>query len=976
MATLFEAANGTTTLLPGTSWAAPNGLFGAEDRNDSSAYSWTDSTSTITLPSSGLADGYLFCWGFEFEDTSNGRHNPQGRMQQASGTGNFVTSTTAGYNRDNSEDRAYVAGWSFVDGPSASSTFQFEWKRDADTPTGGTVRSFIQAIPFYYSDIGLYTSTTAALYGGTTPNLMTGFSGTDGTNITISSNQVSVTGDNKRYLTLGAGFMEGHGGTRTQRWYGLEIDGTFDHAAKGCMYLRNASNDEGGESFIRLLETDTATRTIEMNCYRGDGVGAGQGGADVDGSTPTVAAHALVVIELNDDAEVYSSVDSVGGQEFALTGPVDVDIASTGDIEFNDAASFTRSTDTGVNIEQNMDVFAFANVSHARESGSIGSGSRWTVHGEFTVNGTEQTGVGFHGNYNRGNQGSADCHGSSCNQAAFFAVTSGQDIGVSNQELAGTEGGAGDIETQAGWVGFGLINLDTLEAAGSDTTINATHDSLTLTTYPVTLQPNVYLNTSETLTGATEMTVTSYNLAGTSITFDDPAGAPTGSVSLGVQNMANGAVGWISVTVNTGDTTINATHDALTLTEYAVSTAFDVSIDATHDSLVLTEYGTSISLDVTISATHDALALTEYQVSTTFDVQIDATHDALALTEYATSIAVDVDINATHDALVLTTYPVSLSADTVISATHDALALTEYATSIVVDVEINATHDALTLTTYQVSLSADTVIEATHDTLSLTEYPVSTVYDVAINATHDALTLTTYPVSLGQDVNITATHHALSLTQYQITAQYDVTINATHNALAITEYAVTQQFDVTIAAEHDALVLTTYPTTIVAGLDTLIEATHHALTLTEYVASVIGVQLGQADQPTGGISKRRRRRFLIEIDGQFFDADSVQAVQAHLEMVRELAEQSAEQDAITHVDKPIRIKPPRIRVTTSDRKPVESITIKRDLEKTQRIVNDIYKKTADNVRDIRLLASKRAERIRRDEEEAIISLLL
>ena len=445
-------------------------MFGAADRNDGSAYGWTDSTSTVTLPSSDLADGYLFLWGFEFHDTSNGRCNPQGRMVQASGTGNFESASTGGYNRDTSEDRSYVSGWSFVDNPSASSTFQFQWRRDADSPTGGTERAFIQVIPFYYSDIGLYSSTSTTATGGTTPTQITGFSGTDGTNITISSSQVSVTGDNKRYLCLGSGYHQGIGGSRTQRWYGFEIDGSFDHSAKGCMYYRNASNADGGESFIKLLETDTATRTIELNQYRGDGVAAGQGGADVDGNTTGAnSAHAMVIIELNDNTEVFASVDSVGGQEFALTGPVDVDIASTGDIEFNDSASFTRSTDTGVNVEQDMDLFAFANVSHARESGSIASGSRWTVHGEFTVNGTENTDVGFHGNFNRGNQGSQDCHGSSCNQAGAFAVSTGDDFGVSNQELAGTEGGGGDIESQPDWVGFGLINLDTLEASsGTD----------------------------------------------------------------------------------------------------------------------------------------------------------------------------------------------------------------------------------------------------------------------------------------------------------------------------------------------------------------------------------------------------------------------------------------------------------------------------------------------------------------------------
>ncbi len=471
MASVLECLNGTTSLLPGTGWTTPNGLFGTPDRNDGSIYTFSNSNSRVTLPASGLADGYLFLWGVEFEDTSNGRFNPTGRMFQQAGTGTFASASTGGYSRDNSEDRAYVSGWSFVDNPSASAAFQFEWRRDADAPTGGTVRSFLQVIPLYYADVGVYTSSASNTYGGTTPNLVTGFSGTDGTNITLASNQVSVTGDNKRYLVLGSGYLEDvSNGSRTQRWFGLEIDGSFDHAAKGCMYYRNGSNTVGGESFMRLLETVTATRTIELNCYRGDGVGAGQGGADVDDDgTVQNGDHAIVVIELNDSAEVFSSTNDTNVQEFALTGPVDVNIASTAGIEFNDSASFTRVSDTAVNCESAMDVLAFANISHAREASSIGSGSRWTVHGEFTINGTEQTAKGFHGNYNRGNQSSTDAHGSSCNQAGLFAVAANDDIGVSNQELAGTEGGGGDIETQADWVGFGLINLDSLQAAAGNT---------------------------------------------------------------------------------------------------------------------------------------------------------------------------------------------------------------------------------------------------------------------------------------------------------------------------------------------------------------------------------------------------------------------------------------------------------------------------------------------------------------------------
>lgn len=68
------------------------------------------------------------------------------------------------------------------------------------------------------------------------------------------------------------------------------------------------------------------------------------------------------------------------------------------------------------------------------------------------------------------------------------------------------------------------------------------------------IMPTVWLNSTATLTGATQMTVTA--ASPTSITFSDPAGAPTGSLQLGVTNENAGGgeanTGWIAVTVNQG----------------------------------------------------------------------------------------------------------------------------------------------------------------------------------------------------------------------------------------------------------------------------------------------------------------------------------------------------------------------------------------------------------------------------------------
>ena len=940
MASILEVYQGTTTLLPGTTWAAPNGLFGATaDRNDGSIYGWADSTSTITLPSSDLADGYLFLWGYEFEDTSNGRHNPQGRMQQASGTGTFVTATTGGYNRDNSEDRSYVSGWSFVDNPSASSTYQFEWKRDSDTPTGGTVRAFIQAVPFYYADIGLYTSTSTTATGGTTPTQISGFTGTDGTNITISSSQVSVTGDNKRYLCLGSAFHETMGGSRTQRWFGLEIDGTFDDAAKGCMYFRNTSNDEGGESFIRLIETATATRTIEVNQYRGDGVAAGQGGADVDGNTTSsLGAHALVVIELNDNAEVYSSTDSVGGQEFALTGPVDVDIASTGDIEFNDSASFTRNSDTAVNCVQTGDVFAFSNVSHAREASAIGSGQRWTVHGEFTINGTENTDVGFHGNYNRGNQSSQDCHGSSCNQAGVFAVTASDTIGVSNQELSGTEGGGGDIETQAGWVGFGLINIDTLEASGgTNTNVDPGAGSLTVTGQ----QPA--LSASDNVTeepGAGSLTLTGY--------------APSRASGFLLQGYAP------TVSIDAGDANHTATPGAGSLTV----TGQTPTIDRTENHIVNPGVGS-----LTITGYAPSLFIQFIATPAQYDLTLDGLTPTIVWTDNHIR-------GPPVGSVSLTGYAPTIDRTENWIVTPDVSSLTLTGLVLTLDAGANIIEEpgvgSLTLTGYAPSAEIDHYRQPGAGSLALTGYAPTLDYSWTVHPSAGSLTLSSEPPAAvtGDSKIVTPLAGSATLTGYAPSAEITHNRAVPANSLTITGYAPSAEIDHFRQPGVGSLLLTTYaPQLVAAGA---IVPDSGELTLTGYAPTVTNTSDAVVVEKATGGGRRKRRRYIVEVDGQFIEVATIADAEMVLQQARELAEVAVEK-----VDAPAR-QIPRVSVKLISGRETTSKVIKREVKRTQAVINRIYQNAQERIERDKEIARLMQAKLREeeDEEEALIALLL
>lgn len=136
----------------------------------------------------------------------------------------------------------------------------------------------------------------------------------------------------------------------------------------------------------------------------------------------------------------------------------------------------------------------------------------------------------------------------------------------------------------------------------------------------------------------------------------------------------------------------------------------------------------------------------------------------------------------------------------------------------------------------------------------------------------------------------------------------------------------------------------------------------------------IGVTADVDATQTGGIS-RRRRRYLVEIDGKWFDAGNISEVQSLLGEAKEIAEQAAQRDVVNAPQK-VRIKPPKIRVVTGSGSQTSSVTIQRDVASTQRAINKIYLDAQKEVEQIREISRLMHKKIEAEEEEEIISLLL
>ncbi len=437
-------------------------MFGTQARNDGSAYTFTDSIATLTLPSSNLADGYLIIVRMVLHDTSSGRVSITGRVQQTGGTGNFVNFQTGGYSRDALNDDCYHSCGGFVDNPSASATFQYQWERESDPPTGGTTKSSFDVIPFFYSDIAMYDGSDLGAYNGTTPNVTT-IANTvlEGTNITRTGNVVTVTGDRKRYFIMSSQWWQNRGSNRTQRILGLDVDGSQVLGCQGVSYHKQASADGVGCHIHHLIETVEDSRTIEVTSYRGDGVANGDGGCDVDGQTPTQGQQGLVVIELNNSAEVFQTSDATGLQALDSATPLDINAVRTTD--FIDSDSWSKVGTVGMenNKGASFDALTGANVWAA--STNVNLDQRGLYEGNITVDGVEDADV-FHGSYMRGEQSTFDQFGIALNPIGWIDLADNEDLGVSTTQIGQTN----VPDTQAGTVGMWGINIDSMPQVDKD----------------------------------------------------------------------------------------------------------------------------------------------------------------------------------------------------------------------------------------------------------------------------------------------------------------------------------------------------------------------------------------------------------------------------------------------------------------------------------------------------------------------------
>jgi len=135
--------------------------------------------------------------------------------------------------------------------------------------------------------------------------------------------------------------------------------------------------------------------------------------------------------------------------------------------------------------------------------------------------------------------------------------------------------------------------------------------------------------------------------------------------------------------------------------------------------------------------------------------------------------------------------------------------------------------------------------------------------------------------------------------------------------------------------------------------------------------TVVGAEV---KRQTGGRTRKKGRRYIVEIDGQYFPVANISDAEALLMQARQMAEEAAPRDVGRAT---VRIKPPRVAIKTASGAETTSVTLKREVKRTQEIINKIYRDAYESIertREISRLLHKKLEE--EDEEEAILALLM
>ena len=382
--------NDVGSLIPSTSWAKVN--FETEVENINASFS--NSSGDYSLP-----DGdFLVIATMKYEDTSNGRVCPEGRINY-SGSGINAPIYGSGYSRDSNNKISWIRSTAYVYNATAGDIISFEHRSDSDLLSGGSVAEYchIQIINMTPNAmLAAKDSADTGAYAGTTWNTIQWDTqlATFGTGITKVGNTFTLSANKDYLISYGISLANYTGSTRTQRISKAVINSVDVPQSFSYAYMRQSSDEFGDIGNMFMYKTGGSDETLELFCQRGS--------ADNDGTVVRRVDTSCVFILDVTGANYYLAKDATGNQLVTVTSDLSLNLVETETIT---TADLTKTSDSMLTCQAEgywiMGSSAF--VDNPAKSGS----TRMTRGMKFVINGVSQK-VGESGSYQRNDQSSTD----------------------------------------------------------------------------------------------------------------------------------------------------------------------------------------------------------------------------------------------------------------------------------------------------------------------------------------------------------------------------------------------------------------------------------------------------------------------------------------------------------------------------------------------------------------------------------------
>ena len=402
------------------------------------------------------------------KDTSTTRIMVQGRARK--NTTVIEGSYGAGFARDDNNREAYVRG-SFIANFALDEDIDIQIQRDATTGGTGTISETTEteivivrlpdsadaayAIYSDAADTGLHEGD--GIYDDFPWDTIE--EETDTAVIQRQSGNVNIRLKKiARYLVIYSVSFDSGASVRSQRVARAQLAGSTINASHTYCYKRQADENLQTINAVFIVDNGSVNQDLKIQGAMGDTAAECDSGG---GQTRQINASGLFIVELPSSTEVCGFADSTGGQHIAPATITDLNLARTEG--FRDAASFTSPSITEIQVEKTDNYLFMANVHSIRQT--LTDAVRATAECRWRVNNTAQT-RGRHGNYARGDQGTQDTFGWSCNPQTVLELTALDDVELA--VIADGDAGGGDDDTQVNQAGIFALNLGTLAGGLGD----------------------------------------------------------------------------------------------------------------------------------------------------------------------------------------------------------------------------------------------------------------------------------------------------------------------------------------------------------------------------------------------------------------------------------------------------------------------------------------------------------------------------